>query len=165
MRAARSRQSLFGLRLAVGVHKTGLRLGHKAEQREEGTKGGRAQETGQRSGTGHGERVQHDSLVVTVLRSTSLCRWDGPTPTSGMRRCKACSTSAALERRGGRGPNMDKQALCRAAAPGTHHTSLLLHRAPILPHESRHAALSTEGKPLEPMPPRGRFHTGTGDSP
>ena len=83
----------------------------------------------------------------------------------GIRWCKAKSTSAALERRGGRGPNMDKQALCRAAAPGTHHTSLLLHSAPILPHESRHAALSTEGKPLEPMPPRGRFHTGTGDSP
>ena len=46
---------------------TGLRLGRKAEQRAEGTGGGRAPKTGQCSDTGHRERVQHDSLVVTVL--------------------------------------------------------------------------------------------------
>ena len=75
LRAARSRQSWFGLRVAVGAHTQGLRLRSKAEQHTEGRKGVRAQRTGQRSGAGWMLGRGMEALVVMVLRSTCRCRW------------------------------------------------------------------------------------------
>ena len=89
LHAARRRQSLLWLRVAVGAHEQGNTQRIKAEQRSEGRKGVRAQRTGQRSGAGWMRTTQHDILVVTVLRGTWMCRWlcsyVGPTDTPAQR--------------------------------------------------------------------------------
>ena len=75
LHAARRRQSLLWLRVAVGAHEQGNTQRVKAEQHTEGRKGVRAQRTGQRSGAGWMQTRAMDALVVMVLRSTWMCRW------------------------------------------------------------------------------------------
>ena len=75
LHAARRRQSLLWLRVAVGAHEQGNTQRVKAEQHTEGRKGVRAQRTGQRSGAGWMLGRGMEALVVMVLRSTCRCRW------------------------------------------------------------------------------------------
>ena len=75
LHAARCRQSLLWLRVAVGAHEQGNTQRVKAEQHTEGRKGVRAQRTGQRSGAGWMLGRGMEALVVMVLRSTCRCRW------------------------------------------------------------------------------------------
>ena len=64
LHAARRRQSLLWLRVAVGAHEQGNTQRVKAEQHTEGRKGVRAQRTGQRSGAGWMQTRAMDALVA-----------------------------------------------------------------------------------------------------
>ena len=72
LHAARRRQSLIWLRVAVGAHEQGNTQRVKAEQHTEGRKGVRAQQTERSSGMVCVEKAQPNVFVVMVLRSARM---------------------------------------------------------------------------------------------